>query len=636
MSEAAPEVFQQTIFHLLSLLNESISVHDFFEKIINIIYEGTSLGNNSGLLLALTIDNENKLFSRNLTESEEAELLAACRRGEQKNGLLTSKISAYEQKDAGYIGIIAKGERKLFTETEQLFISSIALIITAKINSEKKDMVISTENDTRESAMHLENFFASFPTLPLSLCSRTILDETRRLTRCDHAYACMLNEENKIMHEALSTSSQAFCEIIKEEIHKIIPEIITHDNIYSGSFSENTSIAKNYIAVPVCQGGKTDAALIIANAGSNFGTEVNRILLQEARLYSQFMRYLTQKQELERQNAAHASLLQGTWDLIFTLNQDGEVLYISPSVEKLGYSPNDFTGHSILEFVPEEDRIMLREKIKLAAQKGKADKEFKFRVLNKKGEIIPVEQRTVINKTESGAAIITGIIHDLTAENSYKKKVHEKDIFYKSLFMYSPAALFIIDPVDFTIQDTNAKGEKLLGLDYDSLIGKSIFDFHLDNERASVKKFIKQSMLQAKKQATEIHAVKTELIVKTATGKETPVRFTFSCLNLPDKTMLQAILEDLSKEQNSKVDTLKEAKENLSAKLRPIAHDFNNIFTVINGYAALLNEQAGNNTKLSAGLTQIIKAVDRATKLNADFQNYARNPSLSPSSDAES
>ena len=87
---------------------------------------------------------------------------------------------------------------------------------------------------------------------------------------------------------------------------------------------------------------------------------------------------------------------------------------------------------------------------------------------------------------------------------------------------------------------------------------------------------------------------------------------------------------DITKEHEETTDrALSAAKEIVSMKMRPVGHDFNNIFTVINGYATLLLETSKGDTRMTAGLRQILKAVERATKLTEKFQTYARNPVLS-------
>src|SRR5690606_14321914 len=44
-------------------------------------------------------------------------------------------------------------------------------------------------------------------------------------------------------------------------------------------------------------------------------------------------------------------------DVVYEIGADGEIYYISPSIQKLvGYTPEEMTGHRFLEFVHADDR----------------------------------------------------------------------------------------------------------------------------------------------------------------------------------------------------------------------------------------------------------------------------------------
>lgn len=71
------------------------------------------------------------------------------------------------------------------------------------------------------------------------------------------------------------------------------------------------------------------------------------------------------------------------------------------------------------------------------------------------------------------------------------------------------------------------------------------------------------------------------------------------------------------------------AADALSKAARPLAHDFNNALTAINGYATLIDDELIPGHPMKMEISQIIKAVQRAADMTSRFQTFARNPKLS-------
>ncbi len=61
-----------------------------------------------------------------------------------------------------------------------------------------------------------------------------------------------------------------------------------------------------------------------------------------------------------------------------------------------------------------------------------------------------------------------------------------------------------------------------------------------------------------------------------------------------------------------------------------IAHDFNNLMTAVKGYTTMLTELAEPGTELDAGLHEIGRAAERATRLTAQLLAFSRRQVLQP------
>jgi nitrogen-specific signal transduction histidine kinase len=97
---------------------------------------------------------------------------------------------------------------------------------------------------------------------------------------------------------------------------------------------------------------------------------------------------------------------------------------------------------------------------------------------------------------------------------------------------------------------------------------------------------------------------------------------------------VQGVGRDITKikKTESKL-ALNKALESVSLKTRPIAHDFNNALAAINGYATLIDEDLAPQNPIKPEIAMIIKGVQRAAKITARLQKYARNPKISKGKD---
>ena len=69
-------------------------------------------------------------------------------------------------------------------------------------------------------------------------------------------------------------------------------------------------------------------------------------------------------------------------DIVFEINREGRISYMSPSVKSLGYSPLQLEGRDLLELVHPEDRNALRRTFSQAIERGAVTQETRFAAHN--------------------------------------------------------------------------------------------------------------------------------------------------------------------------------------------------------------------------------------------------------------
>jgi PAS domain S-box-containing protein len=123
----------------------------------------------------------------------------------------------------------------------------------------------------------------------------------------------------------------------------------------------------------------------------------------------------------ELSNAEHRYqvIIENLSIIVFTLNRDGIVTYISPNVHRYGYGEVDIIGHRLLEFIHPDDHASAIDGYLRAIQNGEEFPQY-FRMIGKGGEIVRMleNSRTVYDKNGDASELV-GFLLDVT------KAIHE-------------------------------------------------------------------------------------------------------------------------------------------------------------------------------------------------------------------
>ncbi len=117
----------------------------------------------------------------------------------------------------------------------------------------------------------------------------------------------------------------------------------------------------------------------------------------------------------------YRSLVENLEDLVFSLDQAGDFTYVSPSIQKYGFTPEEFCGASFTRFIVPEDLPALLAS--LVATLGGELKPTFFRAVSKSGAIHHV--RTLSRPIfEQGQPVgVTGVMVDITELRRAEEKL---------------------------------------------------------------------------------------------------------------------------------------------------------------------------------------------------------------------
>jgi PAS domain S-box-containing protein/putative nucleotidyltransferase with HDIG domain len=121
-------------------------------------------------------------------------------------------------------------------------------------------------------------------------------------------------------------------------------------------------------------------------------------------------------------NERYRILIENTHDIVYSLDVEGKLTYISPQARRYGFKPGDLMSQNFLDFVHPHDREGMLYGFQKTITEGS---EFisQFRIKNKKGCVYWIEEYGKVERDKTGAVVgINGVLRDVTE----RKRIEEK------------------------------------------------------------------------------------------------------------------------------------------------------------------------------------------------------------------
>jgi PAS domain S-box-containing protein len=139
------------------------------------------------------------------------------------------------------------------------------------------------------------------------------------------------------------------------------------------------------------------------------------------------------------------------------------------------------TVELILQRVHPEDAALVKQTIERASQDGK-DFDFEHRLLMRDGSVKRLHVVAHAERDKSGELEFVGALMDVTVAKEAREKLRKSEEKYRDLINASPDAICVID-ADGKCVLVNPAGIKLAGRSEEELIGSSITDTYLPEDR---------------------------------------------------------------------------------------------------------------------------------------------------------
>jgi two-component system, cell cycle sensor histidine kinase and response regulator CckA len=266
--------------------------------------------------------------------------------------------------------------------------------------------------------------------------------------------------------------------------------------------------------------------------------------------------------------------------------------------------------------------------------KGEKIKGTEYNLMRLDGSVFPAIVISSLIYSDGKPVRLRGAIIDITERKRQEEEIRKTTVLLDSIIENIPDMLFLKTAKDLRFVRINRAGENLIGYSKADLLGKTDFDF-FPKEQAS---FFSENDRAALCGKTVVDIPKEALQTRNG-GKRILHTKKVPLLGTSGKPeYLLGISEDITEsnraeEENKKLQAqLIQAQkmESVGRLAGGVAHDFNNMLSVIIGYSELGLETVKKEDPLYNDLKEIYDAAKRASQVTRQLLAFSRKQTIAP------
>ncbi len=359
--------------------------------------------------------------------------------------------------------------------------------------------------------------------------------------------------------------------------------------------------------------------------GTEFETEVSlkRIELSGVPHLLAIVRDITQRKKTEealRESEEKYRLFVERASDGITIVQDRIIKYINPRLaEMLGRTTDEVVGTSFEKYVDPAELAGVEDRYRLRMQEMPVPTIYETILQDRDGNRIYVEFNAGIINYEGKPADLV-IVRDITERKQVEEALRGSEEKMRAIFESSVDGIYVTN-LEYNLLEVNNACIQIFGYsNKKEVLGQNVLNFLKKDEYENARRMIKNVLAKGYIKSIEFVSVKKD-------GSEFPIELSTALLkdesgnpvgfvgNIKDSSERKQLEEQLS--QSQKI-------EAIGRLAGGVAHDFNNILTVIRGYCELMYTKLDDASPLYKSISQIDKASKRAEGLTKQLLAFSR------------
>jgi PAS domain S-box-containing protein len=372
-------------------------------------------------------------------------------------------------------------------------------------------------------------------------------------------------------------------------------------------------------AVPTDASGETG---VLARAFARVLTEIKTKTSALEREVEQHRRTGAARDHFAQRERLFGAAVESSNDAIVTKSLDGIITGWNPAAERLfGFTAAEAVGKSIELIIPPDRRPEMRAILSRVSQGEKIEHHDTVR-MRKDGGLLEVSLGISPIRSPTGAIIGASKTARDIGESKRMQQALSQEIEERRRIFETSQDMILITDADGEFVQVSPSSEAILGYSPEEMIGRSAIDFihadDLDKTRQQMRSARHGEQTQSF-DSRYIHKNGHVVMLSWMGTWSEPVRRHF----LIGRDMTEKIAVEDRIRQAQKM----EAVGQLTGG---VAHDFNNILTVITGTIEILAEAVKEEPQLAAIAKMIDEAATRGANLTQHLLAFARKQPLQP------
>jgi PAS domain S-box-containing protein len=190
------------------------------------------------------------------------------------------------------------------------------------------------------------------------------------------------------------------------------------------------------------------------------------------------------RQDIWEAKERYRTLVESISEVIYSVDRQGDVTYVSPSIERLiHYKADDIVGQPLTRFVHPDDLPGLLVALEDAMVGNLGP--YEFRLLDKDGVVHYVHSSSGALVKDDQGVNLTGTLRDITARVQAEEALKETERHYRDLFEGAPVMYIVVHDREGTpiMADCNQSFLSVLGYSRAEVIGRPLGDFYTPASR---------------------------------------------------------------------------------------------------------------------------------------------------------